>query len=40
MDGTESPDRGVRPASVTDADVVAQLLHNFNREFDEPTPGP
>jgi ribosomal protein S18 acetylase RimI-like enzyme len=28
----------VRPATVADARVVAQLLYDFNREFDEPTP--
>jgi ribosomal protein S18 acetylase RimI-like enzyme len=28
----------VRRAEVDDARLVAQLLHDFNREFDEPTP--
>jgi ribosomal protein S18 acetylase RimI-like enzyme len=28
----------VRHADVVDAGVVAQLLHDFNREFNEPTP--
>ena len=28
----------VRRADVVDAHVVAQLLHEFNREFDEPAP--
>ena len=28
----------VRHGSVDDADAIAQLLHAFNREFDEPTP--
>jgi ribosomal protein S18 acetylase RimI-like enzyme len=30
----------IRSADIADADVVGQLLHNFNSEFDEPTPGP
>jgi ribosomal protein S18 acetylase RimI-like enzyme len=28
----------VRRAGIDDAGLVAQLLHDFNREFDEPTP--
>jgi len=28
----------IRRAAVDDASVVAQLLHDFNREFDEPAP--
>jgi ribosomal protein S18 acetylase RimI-like enzyme len=28
----------VRRAAVEDAHAVAQLLHDFNREFDDPTP--
>jgi GNAT superfamily N-acetyltransferase len=30
----------VRRASADDADVVAQLLHDFNTEFDTESPGP
>jgi ribosomal protein S18 acetylase RimI-like enzyme len=30
----------VRSASLADAEAAAQLLHDFNREFDEPTPSP
>jgi ribosomal protein S18 acetylase RimI-like enzyme len=30
----------VRRAERADVDVIGQLLHDFNREFDEPTPGP
>ena len=30
----------IRRAEAADAEVVGQLLHDFNREFDEPTPGP
>jgi ribosomal protein S18 acetylase RimI-like enzyme len=30
----------VRRASVRDADAAGRLLDDFNREFDEPTPGP
>jgi len=34
------PDVGVRRAGSADADVIGRLLHDFNTEFDEPTPGP
>jgi ribosomal protein S18 acetylase RimI-like enzyme len=30
----------VRRADVSDAEAVGRLLHDFNTEFDEPTPGP
>jgi ribosomal protein S18 acetylase RimI-like enzyme len=30
----------VRPANASDAKAVGRLLHDFNAEFDEPTPGP
>jgi ribosomal protein S18 acetylase RimI-like enzyme len=35
-----APDLAVRRADVADAGTVGQLLHDFNSEFDEPTPGP
>lgn len=31
---------GVRQAGPDDAEVVGRLLHDFNSEFDDPTPGP
>ena len=38
---TEPPeDAGVRLASRADAPEVARLLHDFNAEFEEETPGP
>jgi ribosomal protein S18 acetylase RimI-like enzyme len=33
-------DLAVRRAELADAGAIGQLLHDFNREFDEPTPGP
>ena len=33
-------DATVRRAEVADAEAIGRLLHDFNREFDEPTPGP
>jgi ribosomal protein S18 acetylase RimI-like enzyme len=33
-------DLAVRRAHAEDADAVARLLHDFNSEFDEPTPSP
>jgi ribosomal protein S18 acetylase RimI-like enzyme len=38
MDGPSEP--AVRVAGCGDADAVARLLHDFNREFGDPTPGP
>src|SRR5215218_2370581 len=35
-----SADLAVRQAEVADAEVIGRLLHDFNTEFDEPTPGP
>jgi ribosomal protein S18 acetylase RimI-like enzyme len=37
---TEDPDRAVRRAEAADAEPVGRLLHDFNSEFDAPTPGP
>jgi GNAT superfamily N-acetyltransferase len=31
---------GVRRAEAADADAIGRLLHDFNREFDDPTPEP
>jgi GNAT superfamily N-acetyltransferase len=36
---TPQPDPPVRRATAADAEVVAELLDAFNREFDTPTPG-
>lgn len=30
----------VRLATAVDAEVIGRLLHDFNSEFDDPTPGP
>ncbi len=35
-----TPDLAIRRATVADAETVGRLLHDFNSEFDEPTPGP
>jgi len=32
-------DLAVRRAEAADAEAIGQLLHDFNSEFDEPTPG-
>ncbi len=33
-------EHGIRLAGLGDVDAIGQLLHDFNREFDEPTPDP
>jgi hypothetical protein len=35
-----SPDLVVRRAELPDAEAAGRLLHDFNSEFEEPTPGP
>jgi ribosomal protein S18 acetylase RimI-like enzyme len=35
-----SPEIAVRLGEATDAEAIGRLLHDFNSEFDEPTPGP
>jgi GNAT superfamily N-acetyltransferase len=40
MSMTSDPDLAVRQAEPADAEVISRLLHDFNSEFDEPTPGP
>jgi ribosomal protein S18 acetylase RimI-like enzyme len=37
---SSSRDLAVRLAQPADADMVGQLLHDFNTEFGDPTPGP
>jgi ribosomal protein S18 acetylase RimI-like enzyme len=37
---TSSPSVSVREATAADADAVGRLLHDFNREFDDPAPAP
>jgi ribosomal protein S18 acetylase RimI-like enzyme len=34
------PDPAARLATTADAQAVGRLLHDFNTEFDEPSPGP
>ena len=36
----DDADRVVRAAAADDLDAVGRLLDDFNREYDEPTPGP
>lgn len=33
-------DLAVRRAEAADAEIVGRLLHDFNSEYDDPTPGP
>jgi ribosomal protein S18 acetylase RimI-like enzyme len=35
-----APGHVVRRASTADAEVIGRLLHDFNTEYDDPTPGP
>lgn len=37
---TSKPDHAVRRGELADAATIAQLLDDFNREYDEFTPGP
>jgi ribosomal protein S18 acetylase RimI-like enzyme len=37
---TGAPELAVRQAVAADAETIGRLLHDFNREFEEPTPGP
>jgi ribosomal protein S18 acetylase RimI-like enzyme len=38
--GSGQDQLAVRVAQLADADAIGQLLHDFNEEFSEPTPGP
>ena len=40
MSEATARDLAVRCASAADANAIGQLLHDFNREYDEATPGP
>jgi ribosomal protein S18 acetylase RimI-like enzyme len=37
---TAPPNPEVRRATAADSTAIGQLLHDFNTEFDDPTPGP
>jgi ribosomal protein S18 acetylase RimI-like enzyme len=37
---TGPPDLAVRRGGAADAEAIGRLLHDFNSEFDEPTPAP
>jgi ribosomal protein S18 acetylase RimI-like enzyme len=38
--GRDAGDLAIRCGDVADAEAIGRLLHDFNGEFDEPTPGP
>jgi ribosomal protein S18 acetylase RimI-like enzyme len=38
--GSDPAQLDVRPARLADAEAVGQLLHDFNGEYGDPTPGP
>jgi GNAT superfamily N-acetyltransferase len=40
MSEATARDLAVRCASAADANAIGQLLHDFNREYEEATPGP
>jgi ribosomal protein S18 acetylase RimI-like enzyme len=40
MRARSADDHVIRSADLADAESIGQLLHDFNREFDEPTPSP
>jgi ribosomal protein S18 acetylase RimI-like enzyme len=40
MTATDRPDPRVRRAGSADAEAIGRLLHDFNTEYHEPTPGP
>jgi ribosomal protein S18 acetylase RimI-like enzyme len=37
---SDNPELSVRRAQPSDAETIARLLHDFNTEFDDPSPGP
>lgn len=37
---TPPSDLSIRRGVLSDSEAIGRLLHDFNREFDEPTPGP
>jgi ribosomal protein S18 acetylase RimI-like enzyme len=40
MRASSADDHDIRSAGQADGESIGQLLHDFNREFDEPTPTP